>query len=184
VKRPIEAVKRWVGRALIVLLTADALLLAVVWYTAAEHPEAERRNLVRLREEDKKLAADVRRAAAIRAALPAVQKDCDTFLSNTLLVASSGYSTIVADLGKIAGDAGVPPGGIGFKQKPPDKQGVIEVEVTAAVEGPYASLVKFVNGLERSKILYLIDSMSLSSGHERGEHLSLIMRTYFRSLSR
>jgi Tfp pilus assembly protein PilO len=127
------------------------------------------------------MSADVRRATAIRAQLPDVEKDCDAFFSNTLLVASSGYSTIVADLGKIATDARLPPGGIGFKQKPADKQGIVEVEVSAVVEGDYSSLVKFVNGLERSKNLYLLDSMALNSGHERGARLSLVIRTYFRS---
>jgi hypothetical protein len=87
----------------------------------------------------------------------------------------------VADLGKITADAGLPPGGVAFKQKPADKQGVIEVEVSATVEGNYSALVKFINGLERSKNLYLIDSLSFNSGREREAHLSLVMRTYFRS---
>lgn len=180
-KRPIEDVKRWVRYVVTALLAADALLLGAVWYAAAAHPEAEQRNLERLRQENKKLGADVRRAEEIREELPAVQKNCESFLHNTLLISSSGYSTIVADLEKIAGDAGLPPGAIGFKQKPADKQGVAEVEVTAVVDGPYSSLVKFVNGLERSKNLYLIDSMSLNAGHERGIRLNLVMRTYFRS---
>jgi Tfp pilus assembly protein PilO len=181
VKRPMEDVKRWVRNALVVLLTADAVLLGVVWYTAAEHPQAEQKRLERLREENKRLGADVRRAEVIRTQLPTVQKDCDEFLHDTLLVSSNGYSSIVADFEKIANDAGLPPGAIGFKQKPPDKQGIIEVEVTATVEGKYSALIKFVNGLERSRNLYLLDAMNLSSGHELGARMNLIMRTYFRS---
>ncbi|HMD31659.1 MAG TPA: type 4a pilus biogenesis protein PilO [Candidatus Acidoferrales bacterium] len=180
-KRPVEDVKRWARNALSILLMADVLLLGGVWYAAAEHPEAEQKRLERLRDENKKLGADVSRAEAIRTQLPTVRKDCDEFLRDTLLISSSGYSSIVADLEKIAVDAGLPPGAIGFKQKPPDKQGIIEVEVTAVVEGRYSALVKFVNGLERSKNLYLIDAMALNSGRENGARMNLIMRTYFRS---
>jgi len=180
VKRPIENVKVWVRNVVLAFLAADAALLGVVWYAAAEHPEVEQKRLERLRDEDKRLGADVRRAEIIRTQLPTIQKDCDEFLKNTLLVQANGYSTIVADLEKIAGDAGVPPGAITFKQKPADKQGMIEVELTAAVEGKYSSLVKFVNGLERSRNLYLLDAMSLSTG-QNGARLNLLMRTYFRS---
>ncbi|HKO04614.1 MAG TPA: hypothetical protein VJW51_07680 [Candidatus Acidoferrales bacterium] len=179
--RAAERIKRWVRGAVLALVAADALLLLVVWNNAAENSPAEQRNLKRLREENGQISADVSRAAAIKKQLPDVEKDCDAFFSNTLLVASGGYSTIVADLGKIAANAGLPPGGIGFKQKPADKQGVIEVEVSATVEGDYTSLVKFINGLERSKNLYLLDSMALNSGRDRGARLNLVMRTYFRS---
>jgi hypothetical protein len=55
------------------------------------------------------------------------------------------------------------------------------VEINAVVEGDYSALVKFINGLERSKNLYLIDSLALTAGHEGGARLSLVMRTYFRS---
>lgn len=179
--RPVDAVKRWVLRVLLGLLLADAGLFAVVWNYEAGHPETAQKNLDRLQDEDRKLAADVRRAQRIREQLPDVRKQCDEFLNDTLLVASTGYSTIVADLGKITATAGLPPGGVAFKQKVTDKQGIVQVEVNAVVEGDYSSLVKFINGLERSKNLYLIDSMGLTSGHEGGARLSLVMRTYFRS---
>lgn len=180
-KRPIEAVKRWVFRAVAALLLADAALVAVVWQYESDHPEADKKYIERLRDEDRRMVADVRRAQAFREQLPDVRKDCDTFFDNTLLLSSTGYSAIVADLGKITADAGLPPGGVTFKQKSVEQKGIVEVEVNAAVEGNYASLVKFINGLERSKNLYLIDSMSLDSGGERGPRLSLLMRTYFRS---
>jgi Tfp pilus assembly protein PilO len=181
VTRPIETVKRWVFRALAALLLLDAALASVVWHYESEHPEADKRYIERLQAEDRVMASDVSRAQAIREQLPDVKKDCESFQHDTLLPSSTGYSAIVADLGKITADAGLPLGGVSFKQKSSDQKGIIEVEVGAFVEGDYSALVKFINGLERSKNLYLIDSMSFASGHERGVHLSLIMRTFFRS---
>ncbi len=180
-KRPVETVKRWVLRIVAGLVLADAALAVVVWHYESAHPETARNYIERLQDDDRRMVADVRRAQAIREQLPDVRRDCDTFLDDTLLPAATGYSAIVADLGKITADAGLPPGGVGFKQKPSDQKGIIEVEVNAFVEGDYSALVKFINGLERSKNLYLIDSMSLNSGRDRGGHLNLFMRTYFRS---
>ena len=179
--RPVETVKRWVLRGLVALLLVDAALGAVVWNYESGHPETAEKALERLQYEDREMVADVRRAQRIREQLPDVKKQCNEFMNDTLLVASSGYSTIEADLGKISAAAGLPGGGVSFKQKPADKQGIVEVEVTAVVEGDYSALVKFINGLERSKNLYLIDSMALNAGHERAARLSLVMRTYFRS---
>ncbi|HTQ86852.1 MAG TPA: hypothetical protein VMH81_03005 [Bryobacteraceae bacterium] len=179
--RPIENVKRWVVRVLGVLLLLDAGLFALVWRYESEQPETGQKAIERLQAEDRKMAEDVHRAQRIRQQLPDVRKDCVEFLGNTLLVASTGYSTIEADLGKITAAAGLPAGAVSFKQKPTDKEGILEVQVNAVVEGDYSSLVKFINGLERSKNLYLIDAMSLNAGHERGARLDLIMRTYFRS---
>ncbi len=179
--RPVENVKRWALRVLIALLVIDAALAAVVWDYEYGHPESGQKTLERLQDDDRKLALDVRRAQKIREQLPDARKQCVEFLNSTLLVASTGYSTIESDLGKITAEAGLPGGAVGFKQKPADKEGIVEVEVTAAVEGDYSALVKFINGLERSKNLYLIDSMSLNAGHDRGARLSLVMRTYFRS---
>jgi len=171
--------KRIIRFALGALLLADALLLAVLWQ-AAEHPATAVKRLEQLREESRQMAADVRRAAAIREELPQVRTQCDTFLHETLRPASGGYSAIVADLEKIAADSGLAPGAIGFHQKQGDRQGIIELQITAGVEGSYKSLVKFVNGLERSKSLYLLDTLSLSSGQGRMIQMHLQLRTYFR----
>ena len=179
--RPRTDIARLVRYLLGALLLADAILLGVIWQAAAEQPATGQKRLEQLRDENLRLAADVRRAAAIREALPDVQKQCEAFLHDALRQSSGGYSAIVADLEKIAADSGLPPGAVGFHQKPPDKQGMIEVQINAAVEGNYAALVKFVNGLERSKSLYLLDSLSLSSGRERSIRMNLLLRTYFRS---
>ena len=179
-KRPVDAIKVWVRNIVLVFLAGDALLLGHMWYAAEQRPEVGQKRLESLRRENKKLGDDVKRAVVIRDQLPATRKECDDFLRDTLLVSATGYSTIVADLEKIASDAGLPPGAVTFKQKPPDKQGIIEVGVTADVEGRYSALIKFVNGLERSKNLYLLDAMGLGMG-QNGARLSLTMRTYFRS---
>lgn len=178
--QPRADIKRVVRMVVAIVLLADAVLLGALWQADAENPASSAKRLEQLREEHRQIGADVRRASAIREDLPQVRKQCDTFLRDALRESSGGYSAMVAELGKIAADAGLPPGTVSFRQRAPDKQGIIEVQVTAGVEGSYAALVKFVNGLERSKSFYLLDHVALSAGHERVIHMNLLLRTYFR----
>jgi hypothetical protein len=168
---------RW---ALGVLLAIDLALVLVNWRAAAS-PQARASQLQRLRAQHDLLAADVRRAAAIRKRLPEVQREYEEFFAKQLRPASSGYSSIVADLGAIAKKAGLRTGAVTFRQRDLANRGVVEVEVVTTVEGDYPSLVSFINGLERSDNFYLLDNLSLASNAGGSLKLNLQLRTYFRS---
>ncbi len=75
----------------------------------------------------------------------------------------------------------LPASSVMFKQRDIEKRGIAEVELTTTVDGDYPSLVRFINGLERSQNLYLLDSLSLVAGQEGRIKLNVSMRTYFRS---
>lgn len=179
--KPLSGTRRWVRRGLAVLLAADVVLLLVVWRSARLHPATEIQDLELLRERHRVMGQDVARAQDIRRRLPAVEKQCNAFFAERLLPAASGYSAVVADLGKIAAEVGLPANNITYKQRDVERRGVVEVEVTATVEGDYPSLAKFINGLERSDRLYLLDSFALVSAREKTIKLNLSLRTYFRS---
>ncbi len=168
---------RW---ALGVLLAIDLALLLVNWRAAAS-PHARATQLHRLRAQHDLLAADVRRAAAIRERLPEVQREYEQFFAKELRPASSGYSSIVADLGAIAKEAGLRTNAVTFRQRDLANRGVVEIAVVTTVEGDYPTLVSFINGLERSDNFYLLDSLSLASNVGGSLKLNLQLRTYFRS---
>jgi hypothetical protein len=127
------------------------------------------------------LAADVRRATEIRTRLPAVQRECDDFFGAELRPATTGYSAVVSDLGALAKQAGLRTDAVTFRQHDLSSRNVVEVEVVASIEGDYPSLVSFINGLERSKNFYLLDSLQLASSTGGNLKLNLQLRTYFRS---
>jgi hypothetical protein len=58
---------------------------------------------------------------------------------------------------------------------------VTEIGITESVEGSYASVLQFIVGLERSKSFYLLDSLSMDRAELGHLHLTLELRTYFRS---
>lgn len=173
--------KRWVQWSLAAVVAVDLVLLVVTWRVAQSNPSEQRRELERLRAQHALLKADVERVSAIRGTLPRVNEECDRFVADRLLDAASGYSVIVADLGRIANRAGLHTNSITFQHQELGKRGVVQVDVAATVEGDYASLVRFINGLERSENFYLLDALTLASSTGGGIKLNLQLRSYFRA---
>ena len=129
----------------------------------------------------KLLRADVDRGDKIRASLPQAGKDCDTFYRESFLDGPSGYSQVETDLGAIASQAGVKTSGFTFKQKEIPDRGVTEVSITTGLEADYPAVIKFINGLERSKNFYLLDGLHLAKADTGGIRLELELHTYFRT---
>ena len=173
-----KRVTRWVVS---LVLALDAVLLLYAWVAAGSNPRSRSEQLRKLKVQHALLKADVGRADGIRNGLPAVEGECNKFYREQLLDAATGNSTVVADLGQIAGHAGLRAPAVTYKQHGLDKRGVLEISVTATVEGDYPALVRFINGLERSKSFYLLDSLALDQHTGGGIKLNMQFRSYFRS---
>lgn len=60
-------------------------------------------------------------------------------------------------------------------------EGVYELRMNANLTGDYAPIVRFINGLERDKIFFLIDGIALS-GQENGiVNLRMLLTTFLRA---
>ena len=179
--RNLKSWKFWVQVALAVVLVIDAALIIANWRTTLAAADAQRKEVARLAEQSRLLQADVARNQAIRVHLPEIRKNAEKFYAQQFLPASVGYSSVVQDLGELSAHAGVKTGGVSFGQRELEKRGVYEIKITASVEGDYASLIHFINGLERSKNLYLLDHLSLGTASSGGIKLELELRTFFRA---
>jgi hypothetical protein len=173
--------KKGIGGTLLVLVAADVALVVALWQIGQNGPQAMRARIGRLTEQSKLLRADVQRGQRIRAALPAAGKQCDAFYNKAFFDSSTGYSQIESDLNSISKDAGVETSGLKFKQKPVKGRGVTEVDVSTTVKADYPSLIRFINGLERSQDFYLLDGLALHLATGGMVDLDLDMHTYFRT---
>jgi hypothetical protein len=173
--------KTLVGVALGLLLLADIALGVYLWNGSRLGPDALRAQRNQLVLEAKLLQADLRRGESIRASLPQVGVDCDAFYKNSFLDAKTGYSQIESDLGAIAQKAGVQTPSLSFKQSAVEGRGVTEIEIKTVVAADYPSVIRFVNGLERSKNFYLVDQLQLASETTGAIQLEITMHTYFRT---
>lgn len=174
--------KRWVQIGLAILLVADAGLAVERWRmnVAASEQQLQLR-AVRLRAEVAALRSNLARARKVEQGIPEIATECDRFYDQQLLGPSQGYAALVADLGDIAQKAGLQTSGVRFSQKSEGKHGVTEVDATAVIQGNYDSLIRFINGLERSKNFYVLESLQLASSTKGQVKLNIRLHTYFRT---
>jgi hypothetical protein len=90
-------------------------------------------------------------------------------------------STISADLGHLASTAGVRVTGVKYTVKDAPIEGLQRVEIAANLSGDYLQLVRFVNGLERSKLFFLVDGVELGGETNGIVGLQIRLETYLRS---
>ncbi len=168
---------RWV---LAVILLADVVLIGVRWrIDSSSHVQPG--DLNRLGMLEKQYRADNTRLERFRTELPADEKEWDEFFTTHFHPAGAGYSAISEDLGDLSRTAGLRSDTISFHQHTPDARGLVEVDITTAVEGDYDSLVQFLNKLEHSENFYVLDSLALASSSLGKLRLNVQLRTYFRT---
>jgi Tfp pilus assembly protein PilO len=165
-----------------VVLLVDLVLIGLIFQMGTS-PQGPKYGLTALRRQHALFAADVARAQAIRSQLPEVRRQGDVFYKQDLRPLGSGYSLLISDLGALAKQSGLQAENFSFHQHEPDKRGVVQLDIGTSVNGDYPSVVRFINGLERSDNFYVLDGLSLgatsaSSGELR---LNLQLRTYFRT---
>lgn len=174
--------KRATLGALGLLVAADIGLAVYSWHAGAQTGSPQQ-TLVQESQQLRLLKADIERAQKIRTQMPTIQQDCDRF-EKSLASAASGYSTVESDLGEVSRKAGVKIAALNFHQKEVPNRPVSRVELEAVIEGDYASVVRFLNGLQKSPGLYIVNDLSLASSAQNASgalRVNLHLETYFRT---
>ena len=179
-KQAIERRNSITRAALIVILAADALLVAAQWRMNGS-PHVQIEDLNRLASLEKQYRADNTRLERFKTELPGDEKQWDQFFTTHFHPAGAGYSAISEDLGGLSRAAGLRSDSISFHQHAPDTRGLMQVDIATAVEGDYDSLVQFLNKLEHSENFYVLDSLALASSNGGKIRLNVQLRTYFRT---
>ncbi len=174
--------KRIILGALGVVLLLD-LILAIVSWSLATPPHTPRQELSRLIAQEKILGADIDRAKRIRENMPKNLEEFDRF-EKSFPPKTAGYSDLLGDLGNLARKAGLQTENLAFKEQDISGRGVTEVDVTATVSGDYPSVVRFINGLQRSERFYILDDLTLATTAQSSTaplRVNLHLKTYFRT---
>jgi hypothetical protein len=177
---PIQQRKVLIRWLLAAVLLADAVLLGVRWRINSS-PHVQPADLDRLTLLEKQYRADNARLERFRSELPADEKQWDEFFTTHFHPAGAGYSAISGDLGDLSRAAGLRSDAISFHQHTPDARGLMQVDITTAVEGDYDGLIQFLNKLEHSDNFYVLDGLSLASSTAGKLRLNVQLRTYFRT---
>jgi type IV pilus assembly protein PilO len=165
------------------LLLADAVM-AFYYFNMAASDRPAHQELQAQTTEIRLLQADVARARAIQQAMPSTKADCERF-KQSLPSARTGFSVITSELGELGHKAGLQITSLDFHSADIRARDLTEVAVNASVSGNYKSIMNFVNGLQRSKNYYIVESLTL--GQDTGPagasgivKVDLHLKSYFK----
>ncbi|MGA2419847.1 MAG: hypothetical protein ABSG69_07150 [Candidatus Acidiferrum sp.] len=177
--------KRLILTGLTLLIGADLVLGAYSWRLSSA-PRTPRQQLNAETQQLELLRADIRRADQIKQNLPHIKEDCDNF-ERGLRTEGTGYSAVTAELGVIAAKSSLHVDDLVFKQKSIPNRNIDVVDMDVTVNGDYASVVRFINGLQRSESVYEVDGLALAGDLQNKSsnapvRVQLHMKTYFRTV--
>jgi Tfp pilus assembly protein PilO len=178
--------KRAILLAVGLLVAADIGLTIYSWELSSA-PHTSQREFDEQNLKLKLLRGDIKSAQAIKDKMPATRKDCEKF-EHSLPAESTGSSAIISELDDIAKKSGLQIVGLTSKQKELSNRGMTEVNIDTTVNGDYGSVVRFVNGLQRSQSFYVIDALALGTDSQNQSgigpiRVALHVRTFFRIAS-
>jgi Tfp pilus assembly protein PilO len=189
-KRAPQDVKRilcWSVAACFVLDLALAAFLLSPWSPSKAAGE-QRLNDLTL--EYQTLAGKVKTLDRLQGRLRTSQKQIETLQQTSMPAEREVSSTVLAEVHRIAESSHVYAEGMSLKPDQKTHEGLRKVEMKVMVTGDYASVVQFINGIERSPIFFVIDGVSASVGRaNQGEaaagarpegtiHLLVSLETY------
>ncbi len=172
----------WAGVALLALVNLYLLVnLGILWSQAkgesADALAAQRVQLVTAEQLAKPLEG-------LDAKLKTANIKADKFYAERLPVS---YSEIATQEGILAKADNVRLSGANYSQEPvvdvSSMGPLTEIKIDARLSGDYIGLVRFLNGLERDKVFFVINGVTLT-GQESGRvNLRVKLTTYMRGLS-
>jgi hypothetical protein len=89
------------------------------------------------------------------------------------------YSAFLEELGRLQSSSGVRLNGVQYTQAPGSGD-LTEIRMDAGISGNYPSILRFINGLERSKSFFVIRAMALSGQQSGAVNLRLHVSTWLR----
>jgi type IV pilus assembly protein PilO len=92
--------------------------------------------------------------------IPLANQQIDQFYKERF---PSHDSEVAEAMGALAKQSGVKVDGAKYEWGDPDPIGLRRVDIETSVEGNYQALAKFLNGLERDKIFFIVNSVGLAA---------------------
>lgn len=91
------------------------------------------------------------------------------------------YSAILEEMGKVADQSGTSIAQVKYHLEDEEGGGLRPITIESLLSGDYLHVVKFINGLERDKMLFIVNSIVLGDAKGGTVKLQLKMQTYMRT---
>lgn len=173
----VREVRKTLIPILIGLVVLDLGCVAYLLSPAGRSREARQDDLVALRAQLAAKRQEVAPARGMDGKLKQASSDIAGFYKERF---PTEYSAVSEDLGKLASETGVHIAAVKYDDKDAPVEGLRKLNIEVAISGSYLQEVKFINALERDKLFYVVDGVTL--GEQQGNvRLQLKMETYLRT---
>jgi Tfp pilus assembly protein PilO len=134
-----------------------------------------------LTQQERSLTREVGPLKNIDQELLKTRSDISTFYSERV---PDRWSEISAELIKLTHDAGVTPQSIHYtaaaKSEKDDLQGVQRVGIETSVTGEYGKVARFINSLEQDKLMFIIETVTLTGKEGGAVTLEIKFQTFLK----
>jgi Tfp pilus assembly protein PilO len=159
--------------ALGIMVAVDVLAVGILVSPLVGSAESRRQELTQLWQQ---LQVKTRQAEPLRGLdkkIPLATQQIDQFYKERF---PTHDSDVAEALGNLAKENGVKIQSFKYKWEDPEPVGLRRVVIEASMQGDYQPLAKFLNGLERDKIFFIVNSVGLAE--QNGLVLQMKLETY------
>jgi Tfp pilus assembly protein PilO len=176
----IRETRRRVMIALVVLIVLDVAAAGVLLSPIGMHRTDRQMQVAQLQHDLQEKTKEVAPLQGIDKKVEDAKQQVNDFFATRL---PNRYSQIGAELIKLAQENHVDLSTVRYGMEDTDLSDTRRVVMDASVAGDYSQVVRFINALERSKMLFLVDGITLgeeqrTSGAVR---LSIKLETYMKA---
>ena len=180
-QRPRRDWRRIIQIAFLVLLVLDLLFVFLALRPVGLSSAGQKKELEDLSAELKGRRETVAALQKIEASLAEARHQGDEFYSRQFLPNSTGYSTIMEEVDRLAAASEVRKGSVAYNlSEVKNRSDLEQVDITTSLEGDYSKIVQFINRLEHSRLFLIVDSMVVAGGQGRTVKLAVRLVTHFR----
>jgi type IV pilus assembly protein PilO len=173
----IREVRKTLVPVLIGLVVLDLACVGYLLSPAGRSREARQRDLDALQLQLAAKRQEVLPTRGMDGKLKQASTDIDAFYSERF---PTQYSSVSEELGKLATQNGVQIAAVKYDDKDAPVEGLRKLNIELALSGSYLQEAKFINALERDKLFFVIDGVTL--GEQQGNvRLQLKVETYLQS---
>jgi Tfp pilus assembly protein PilO len=173
----VEQARRLLIVAMAVLLVVDVGLIVLLFSPLIGSSRARREELVSLRSELAVKQVQTIPALDMDKKLAEARQQIGDFYTRDF---PGRYSEISIALARAAADSHVEVANVKYETKPTSSR-LAQVNLSLDLAGNYENEVRFINALERSKLLLVIESVNQAESQSGGIRLSLKLQTYLRT---
>lgn len=160
-----------------VLLVLNLIAVALVLFPPGGSPERLRTQIQSLQSQFVGSGVQLKHTRAISGKLERGRTEGEQFMAQYFLDSASTYSTIVGELVGAAKRAGIKAKETSYVTEPIEgSDDLTMMSITGAYEGTYADLLHFVNEIDRTKRLLIIENLNAQPQQGSGGVLNISIR--------